>query len=107
MLGGLLVLRWRWLAWLHLPAAAWGALVELADLPCPLTSLEFALQGAAAETGFVARLLLPVLYPDLLRPGTLTPDVRIALGCIVVAINAIVYGCAFKRRRRAPASPAP
>ena len=26
--GALLVLKWRWLAWLHLPAAAWGALVE-------------------------------------------------------------------------------
>ncbi len=24
-LGGLLVLRWPRLAWLHLPAAAWGA----------------------------------------------------------------------------------
>ena len=26
--GGLLVLRWRWIGWLHLPAAVWGAVVE-------------------------------------------------------------------------------
>ncbi|WP_158683235.1 DUF2784 family protein, partial [Pseudomonas gingeri] len=24
LFGGLLVLRWRWLIWLHLPAATWG-----------------------------------------------------------------------------------
>ena len=28
-LGGLLVLRWRKLAWIHLPAAIWGALIEI------------------------------------------------------------------------------
>lgn len=28
MLGGLLVLRWPRMAWLHLPAAAWGVVVE-------------------------------------------------------------------------------
>ena len=35
--GGLLVLRWPRLALLHLPAAAWGAAVELLHLYCPLT----------------------------------------------------------------------
>ena len=98
--GGLLVLRWPRIAWLHLPAAVWGALVEFANLPCPLTELEYALSGAPEDGGFVARLLLPVLYPDLIRPGVLTRPVQIALGCIVVALNAAVYGWAIKRRRR-------
>lgn len=98
--GGLLVLRWPRVAWLHLPAAAWGALVEFANLPCPLTELEYALSGATEDGGFVARLLLPVLYPDLIRPGVLTRPVQIALGCTVVALNAAVYGWAFTRRRR-------
>ena len=35
--GGLLVLRWPRLAWLHLPAAVWGVLVELNHWMCPLT----------------------------------------------------------------------
>ena len=35
--GGLLVLRWPRLALLHVPAAAWGAAVELLHLYCPLT----------------------------------------------------------------------
>jgi hypothetical protein len=30
--GGLLVLKWRWIAWLHLPAAVWGAVVEFTGL---------------------------------------------------------------------------
>lgn len=25
VLGGLLALKWRWIVWLHLPAAVWGA----------------------------------------------------------------------------------
>jgi hypothetical protein len=30
LLGGLLVLQWRWVAWLHLPAAVWGVVIEYA-----------------------------------------------------------------------------
>ncbi len=37
--GGLLALRDRRFAWLHLPAAAWGAGIELAGGVCPLTPL--------------------------------------------------------------------
>jgi hypothetical protein len=38
--GGLLVV-WRWrLAWIHLPAAVWGALIEFGGWVCPLTPLE-------------------------------------------------------------------
>jgi hypothetical protein len=39
VLGGLLVARHAWLAWLHLPAVAWGAAVELGGGVCPLTPL--------------------------------------------------------------------
>jgi hypothetical protein len=38
--GGLLLLRWPGLAWLHLPAAAWGAYAEFTATICPLTPLE-------------------------------------------------------------------
>ena len=105
--GGLLVLRWPRVAWLHLPAALWGALVEFANLPCPLTELEYALSPTDQNDAFVARLLMPLLYPDLIRPGVLTRPVQIALGCVVVALNAGVYGCAFRRHRRATTPPQP
>jgi len=40
VLGALLVLRWPKLAWVHLPAACWGVLIEFAGWICPLTPLE-------------------------------------------------------------------
>ncbi|HXH06453.1 MAG TPA: DUF2784 domain-containing protein [Vicinamibacterales bacterium] len=99
VLGGLLVLRWPCLAWAHLPAAAWGALVELAGWTCPLTPLEQELRALAGERvhggDFVARYLLPVLYPE-----GLTRRVQIALGAAVVAVNAVLYAVIAAGRRR-------
>ena len=94
--GGLLVLRWRWIAWLHLPAAVWGAVVEFTGWICPLTPLENWLRAQAGQTGyrsdFVAYYLLPVLYP-----GDLTRDVQLMLGTVVLVINISVYGWLWRR----------
>ena len=46
VLGGLLVLRWPRAAWVHIPAVAWGALVEFTGWICPLTLLENSLRCA-------------------------------------------------------------
>ena len=43
-LGGLLVWRWRRLAWVHVPVALWGAAIAVTGLTCPLTPLENRLQ---------------------------------------------------------------
>lgn len=94
--GGLLVLRWRRLAWLHLPAVVWGAVVEFTGWICPLTPLENRLRTAAGQSGygsdFVAHYLLPVLYPD-----DLTRDVQLILGTVVLAVNISVYGWVWRR----------
>ena len=37
ILGGLLLFRWPGIALVHLPAAAWGVLIELNHWICPLT----------------------------------------------------------------------
>ncbi len=103
--GGLLVLRWPRVAWLHVPAAVWGALVQCADYTCPLTYWEAALRGAPPGGSFIDETLLPILYPDLLREGVLTPGVRIALGCLVAAFNGAIYFVAIMRRRRAVPTP--
>ena len=101
--GGLLVLKWPRLAWVHLPAAAWGAAVEFGGWICPLTPLEQFLRAQAGEAAysgdFVARYLLPVLYPD-----GLTRETQIVLGTAVSAINGVLYALAFRQRlRRRPA----
>ena len=103
-LGGLLVLRFPRVAWVHVPAAVWGAAVQFGDWVCPLTYLENALRGEThGGGGFVERAVMPLVYPDLLQEGLLTPTVRIGLGVAVVAVNATVYTVAVMRRRRAGA----
>ena len=90
VLGGILVLRRKGWAWLHVPAMLWAALIEFADWVCPLTWLEDWLRekgGATPYSGdFVEHYLLPVLYPD-----RLTRSLQIGLGLFVVAVNAGIY----------------
>ena len=88
--GGLLVLRWRWIAGLHVPAIAWGAFVEFSGWICPLTPLENWLRAQDGDisyrSDFIAQYLLPVLYP-----GDLTRDLQLLLGTVVIVLNAAVY----------------
>jgi hypothetical protein len=95
--GGLPALRWRWWPWLHLPAVAWGAALELGGLHCPLTPLERWLRHRAGdvahEDGFVDHYLLPLVYP-----GALTREIQIVLGVGVLVANAIVYAVVIRRR---------
>jgi hypothetical protein len=97
--GGLLVWRWPRLAWVHVPCALWGAAVSFGGWICPLTPLENHLRQQAGEAGysgdFVARYLLPVLYPE-----GLTREAQVVLGTLVVAVNAAVYVVAWPRARR-------
>ena len=88
--GGLLVSRWRWITWLHLPAALWAAIVEFTGWICPLTPLENWLRAQGGKNSFnsdfIAQYLLPILYP-----GNLTRGLQLLLGTVVVVLNAAVY----------------
>ena len=101
LFGGALALRWPKAVWVHLPAAAWGALISFAGWVCPLTPLEKWLrrQGGAAgyEGGFVEHYILPVLYPR-----GLTHEIQIALGVIVILLNLLVYRQVYRRYRTQP-----
>ena len=96
-LGGLLALRWRRAPLAHLPAAAWGAYIELTGGVCPLTPLENALRSAGGGTGysgdFIEHYLVPVIYPAALTAGT---QRLLAVG--LVLLNAAVYGFVLWRR---------
>lgn len=97
VLGGLLVLRRRRIAWLHVPAFVWGAAIEFGGWICPLTPLENRLRGMGGAGGyaggFVERYLVPVLYP-----GELTREIQIALGLAVLLINLAIYGFLLRRK---------
>jgi Protein of Unknown function (DUF2784) len=97
--GGLLVLRWPRFAFLHLPAALWGALIEFSGWICPLTPLEIALRQHAGDAGyaggFVEHYITAVLYPD-----GLTREIQIALGILVLVVNAAIYMAILSRSAR-------
>jgi Protein of Unknown function (DUF2784) len=99
LLGGFLVLRWRGSVWLHAPAVLWGAVVEWAGWVCPLTPLENWLRAKGHLRGYsggvVEHYLVPMLYPEALTSG-----IQVALGTLVVVVNLLVYGYAFRVHRR-------
>ncbi len=98
VLGGLLVPRWPRLAWLHLPAAVWGVLIEYSGWICPLTPLEnsFRVRGGEAgySGGFIQHYIQPTLYPS-----GLTRSTQLVLGSVVLLLNLAAYAIVFRRSR--------
>jgi hypothetical protein len=96
VLGGLLVLRWRRVAWLHVPAAIWGVLIEYTGWTCPLTPLEnsFRMQGGEAgySGGFIEHYVQQLLYP-----AVLTRSGQVVLGSIALILNLAAYGILISR----------
>ena len=97
--GAALLWRWPRVAWLHVPAVAWAAFVELAGRPCPLTPLENRLRGLGGVPGytqdFIAHYLLPLIYP-----AGLTREIQWALGVGVALLNVVLYAAWIRGRRR-------
>lgn len=98
LLGALAVWRWPWLAWVHLPAAAWGVWIEWSGGLCPLTPLEWRLRELAGQAGhrggFIEHYLAAALYPE-----GLTREVQLVLGAIVLVVNLGLYGVVLWRWR--------
>jgi hypothetical protein len=106
VLGGFLVLRWRGLAWVHVPVALWGGAIVITGLTCPLTPLENRLQQlggrAGYQGGFIEHYVTPALYP-----AGLTRETQIVLGTLVLVLNLVVYWRVVVLSRREPARAAP
>ncbi len=96
--GGLLVLLWKRLAWLHVPALIWGVLLEWSAWICPLTPLENWLLERAGVAGygegFVAHYIVPIIYPDQLGR-----EMQLVLGTLLLVFNILIYVWAFRHRR--------
>ena len=88
--GGLLAIKWRWIAWLHLPAVCWGALVEINSWVCVLTPWENQLRHLAGQDGytggFIEYYIASIIYPDGLTAG-----IQVAMGISVIVINVFMY----------------
>ena len=98
LFGGLFGLWRKWSLCVHLPTAAWIAVIEFQGWICPLTPLENTLRSAGGasgyETGFVEHYLMPVIYP----PG-LTRTMQVMLGGVAIAVNVVVYIFVLHRRK--------
>ncbi len=101
--GGLFVLRWPNVRYVHLPAVVWAIYVEWSGAICPLTPLENSLRKTAGlevyAGDFVATHVFPVLYPD-----GLTRTAQFVIGCVVLAVNLIAYAMLRSRRSNTFAS---
>ena len=104
VLGGLLVLRWPRVAWVHVPVALYGAAIEFIGFICPLTPLEVWLRQRGGEAGysggFIEHYITAALYPT-----GLTRDIQLVLGTAVLVLNGIVYAVWLQRRRASRRAP--
>jgi len=96
VLGGLLALRWRRVAWVHIPVALYGAAIEFIGFVCPLTPLENSLRHRGGQAGyaggFIEHYITAAMYP-----AGLTRGIQVALGIGVLVLNAAVYTIYFRR----------
>lgn len=97
--GGVLVMKWKQVLWLHLAAVLWGGYVEFIGRTCPLTPLEHWLRQRAGvdlyQGGFISHYLEPLIYP----PG-LTAHAQWYIGGILIGVNLLIYTGVFVRRAR-------
>ena len=99
IMGGLLVLKWPWVIWIHLPSAMWATVIVLFGWVCPLTPLENMLrrinEDEAYTGGFIEHYIIPIIYPS-----GLTRELQITLGIFLVLLNVIVYTFVYRHWRR-------
>ena len=100
--GGLIVLRWPRVAWLHLPAVAWGIYAEATATVCPLTPLENLWRRQAGDAGYAGGFVEHYLV-SLIYPAGLTPRLQLAIAAFVTLVNLVIYAAVWRnRRKRAP-----
>lgn len=90
VLGGVAVLRWPRLAWLHLPSAVWGVAIEMGGWVCPLTYLENRFRRLGGEAGYNRSFIEQYLEP-LLYPLGLTEQSQLILALTALVINLAIY----------------
>ena len=99
MVGGLLVLCRRWIAWLHIPVVLWAVMINLFGWVCPLTPLENTLRIAAGEAGYAGGFVQHYLTPLIYYQGA-SPQFGIKLGAAVLLWNLALYAWVIIRLRR-------
>jgi hypothetical protein len=94
--GGLLVLRRRFVLWLHLPALFWGILIEFFRFTCPLTTLENYFRALGGESGyeggFIEHYVSSILYWQM------SVQTQILVGVALLGLNLLIYFFIFRQK---------
>ncbi|MFA5906040.1 MAG: DUF2784 domain-containing protein [Desulfobacula sp.] len=94
--GALLVIQRPWIAFIQVPAAVWGAFVEISGKICPLTFLENHFLMMAGQSGykesFIEHYLISLIYPE-----NLTEQIQYLLALAVFLFNILIYGLIIRR----------
>ena len=97
--GGLIFFIFPKIIYMHLPALLWGIYIELTNSVCPLTYLEnwFLYKGELPtySNDFINNYLFPIIYPE-----SLTAEIQIYLGILLIVINILIYGFIYKNFKR-------
>lgn len=97
ILGGLLMLRWRNVWKIHLPAVIWGFIVQFFVLLCPLTTWENYFRELSGEVGyengFIDYFLTSIIYLDL------SPQIHTIFAILIVLVNLGIYYYIFYQKQ--------
>ena len=88
--GGLLVLRYPSLLWLHAACVAWAVLTMTTDCGCVLTTWEKALWRRGTREPYTAGFVEHYLAGPLVG-GTVSHRGHVLLGALVLGGNLVVY----------------
>ncbi len=103
-IGGFAVLWQPALAWVQVPMATWGVLVNLANWTCPLTPLENSLRAQADMAGYEEGFVEHYSYLFLNPPsGDASSELRqwsgrsphLAAGFLILILNCAAYAVVF------------
>ena len=90
LFGGLLVLVWPWVAWVHVPVAAWSSAVFVAGWACPLTPLEKYFRRLAGEPIFRGGFVEHYVFRAICSAGLSRP-MESCLGLSLLLWNTLGY----------------
>ena len=96
--GAIFILKLKKIIYVHIPAVAWGAYVELSHSICPLTHLEnFFLKKAGKDqysVDFIENYIFKIIYPPALNY-----EIQTYLGVILIFVNLLIYYYIVKKIR--------
>tara|TARA_X000000950_G_scaffold58255_1_gene70447 strand:- start:1647 stop:2018 length:372 start_codon:yes stop_codon:yes gene_type:complete len=96
--GAIFILKFKKIIYVHIPAVAWGAYIELSHSICPLTHLEnFFLKKAGKDqysVDFIENYIFKIIYPPALNY-----EIQTYLGVILIFVNLLIYYYIVKKIR--------